>query len=62
MKPLFQRPQKEWSDFEKRAFNKVQEICNRHNGDAEARYGAWEAMIWFSCQPEIVNKNDEQSG
>lgn len=56
METLFQKPQSEWTDFEKRAFEEIQNICNRHDGDAEARYGAWEAMIWLSSQPEVQSK------
>jgi hypothetical protein len=50
MHTFFQKPHDQWSDLEKRAFNEVQEIYERHDGDAEARYGAWEAMVWLSSQ------------
>lgn len=43
----------EWSELEKRAFNAVQEICNKYEGDAAARYGAWDAMVWLSSQAEV---------
>lgn len=50
METFFQKPREEWTELEKRAFEEVQNICNRHDGDAEARYGAWEAMVWLSSQ------------
>lgn len=55
---FFQKPRKEWSNIEKKAFEEIQNICQRHDGDAEARYGAWDAMIWLSSQPEIQLTND----
>ena len=55
---FFQKPIKQWSNIEKKAFEEIQNICQRHDGDAEARYGAWEAMIWLSSQPEIQLTND----
>lgn len=55
---FFQKPIKQWSNIEKKAFEEIQNICQRHNGDAEARYGAWDAMIWLSSQPEIQLTND----
>lgn len=53
METFFQKPREEWTELEKRAFEEVQNICNRHDGDAEARYGAWEAMVWLSSQLPI---------
>lgn len=55
---FFQKPIKQWSNIEKKAFEEIQNICQRHDGDAEARYGAWEAMIWLSSQPEIQLTDD----
>ena len=53
MKTFFQSPKEEWSELEKRAFDAVQEICNKYEGDAAARYGAWDAMVWLSSQVEV---------
>ena len=55
---FFQKPIKQWPNIEKKAFEEIQNICQRHDGDAEARYGAWEAMIWLSSQPEIQLTDD----
>ena len=54
---FFQKPRIQWSNIEKKAFEEIQNICQRHDGDAEARYGAWDAMIWLSSQPEIQLTN-----
>lgn len=68
METFFQKPQEEWTDLEKRAFAEVQNICNRHDGDAEAKYGAWEAMVWLSSQLPIKSnwkpseESDESGG
>jgi hypothetical protein len=53
MKTFFQSPKEEWSELEKRAFDAVQSICDKFGGEAAARYGAWDAMVWLSSQVEV---------
>ena len=61
MKTFFQTPKEQWSELEKRAFDAVQAICDRFGGEAAARYGAWDAMVWLSSQVEVQYREVSKS-